>query len=192
MRLFEDISIILASASDRRAAILSQVEIDFKAVTTPFDEKSVELTGEPFEIAVESSYNKAMSVKDMYKDSIILAADTIVVYKDRIFGKPSDEEEARIMLEMLSGDSHDVITGFTILNNLTGKIEKGYEITKVCFDDISGLIDWYISTGEYFDKAGSYGIQGKGAVLVKKIEGCYFNVVGLPIHQVVKRIQKIM
>ena len=192
MELLKNTKLILASASERRYEILLRLGIGFTAVKSLFDEENTVLEGEPFEIALESSYNKAMSIKDLYSGSIILAADTIVVYNDRIFGKPRDEEEARYMLGKLSSNSHDVITGFTVINTSTGKVIKGFEKTKVFFSDISGLIDWYISSSEYCDKAGAYGIQGKGAVFVNRIEGCYFNVVGLPIHRVVKSLREIM
>ena len=120
---------------------------------------------------------------------MVIGADTVVAYKGQILGKPSDEEDARRMLSMLSGQTHEVYTGVCVIED--GQIKTFYEETKVTFYEISeDEIDRYIGTGEPMDKAGSYGIQGKAAVFIKGIEGDYYNVVGFPIARFLHEITK--
>lgn len=180
--------IILASTSKRRVDILTQLGLEFETASPLYDEDNGPLTGS----WTQRAYSKALSLKDRYEGSLILGADTVVVLKDKIFGKPSDELEAREMLSQLGGRAHEVITGIAIIDSSTGYAVEKFENTKVYFGDTIPLIDWYISTGEYAQKAGAYGIQGKGALFVKRIEGCYFNVVGLPVYAMMECFRKIL
>jgi len=125
---------------------------------------------------------KAMDVAEKVKEGLVLGADTIVVLDDTIFGKPKDDNDALKMLKGLNGREHLVITGIALVNACNGQVKSGYEVTRVLFDTLadSELIA-YINSGEPEGKAGAYAIQGMGALLVKELKGCYFNVVGLPI-----------
>ena len=173
--------IILASASPRRKALLEQIGVKFSVDTTAKEDTG--LAGqEPHSLAKETSRKKAESVAGRYPDAVIIAADTFGVIDGRIIGKPHSESEARTMLASLSGKSHTVITGFTVLDTLTGQAVSRSVETTVYMRRITALeIEAYVQTGEPLDKAGSYAIQGLGAVLVEKIEGDYFNVMGLPL-----------
>lgn len=173
---------ILASASPRRKEILEKVGFSFRICATDVDETMNALL--PLEEAVkEVALKKALAVKDFNKEDIIISADTIVVLDGEIFGKPKDKNEAKEMLSKLSGRTHQVYTGFALVNK--EKQISECVMTKVTFHQLSEQdIEDYMSTGEPFDKAGAYGIQEKGCLLVKEIEGDYFNVIGLPISRV--------
>ncbi len=175
--------IVLASASPRRSELLRGIGIDFKVIPSNTDE-SFDPGLMPEEIAQMLSYRKALSVAEYLKnDSIVIGADTIVV-KDGILGKPRNKEEAFEMLKNLQGNWHEVITGVTLIASVGFEYIKSFEKTRVKMRPLSdGEIESYISTGEPMDKAGAYGIQRVGALLIEKIEGCYFNVVGLPLHR---------
>jgi septum formation protein len=173
--------IILASASPRRKALLEQICLKF-TVDARVREDTEFAGQEPHQLAREISLKKAESVAGGYPDAIIIAADTFGVIDGRIIGKPHSESEARAMLAALSGKSHTVITGFTILDTLTRKaVSRSVETTVHMKRITKSEIEAYVKTGEPLDKAGAYAIQGLGAVLVEKIEGDYFNVMGLPL-----------
>jgi septum formation protein len=170
--------IILASKSPRRIELLKLLKIDFEVISSNIDENISEK--DPKLLAEKLSYLKAMSIK---KDGIVLAADTVVTLDKEIFGKPRDYKDAFRMLKSLSGKWHTVITGVTI--KFKDELITFSEKTNVKFKNLSKeLIEFYINTAKPFDKAGGYGIQELGSVLVEKIEGDYFNVVGLPISKV--------
>jgi nucleoside triphosphate pyrophosphatase len=176
-------TIVLASASPRRRQILEDYNIKHRVVKSNISEK-IDANKEPREIAMSLAFQKAHSIALDYKDSIVIGADTIVEYKGMILGKPKDEDEAIKMLKILNGKEHNVITGISLihLNNNIKVIE--YEETKVKFRNLEEVfIKKYVNTKEPLDKAGAYGIQGYGALLVEKIEGCYLNVVGLPLSK---------
>lgn len=136
----------------------------------------------PEQYAERLSIDKARAVSDTAGKGIVIAADTIVVLDDEILGKPSDEQDALRMLSMLSGRAHRVITALTIMDTASGKTLNRLSQTIVRFRRLSAEeIMSYVKTGEPLDKAGAYGIQEKGGLLVSGIEGCYFNVVGLPV-----------
>ena len=182
--------IVLASASPRRKQLLEQMGLKFDVIVSNIEEKSPQGLA-PEEISMELAYNKAMNVAlQINEPAIVIGADTLVV-KDRILGKPKDEEDARQMLRMLQGQTHQVITGLALVNPWTGKVQKGYEKTLV---EMAALtlqeIECYIKTGEPMDKAGGYGIQGLAGIFISRIEGCYFNVVGLPIHLLWKMLKE--
>ncbi|HET7319931.1 MAG TPA: Maf family protein [Nitrospirota bacterium] len=172
--------IILASASPRRNSLLRQFGVPFKTVPADVDER-VRAGETPEQYARRLSLDKARAASDKAGKGIVIAADTIVVLDDEILGKPSDERDALRMLSMLSGRTHRVITALTVMD-AAGKILTRLSQTIVRFRRLSAEeIMSYVKTGEPLDKAGAYGIQEKGALLVSGIEGCYFNVVGLPI-----------
>lgn len=173
--------IVLASASPRRCELLKQIGLEFRVCPSDIEE-TVDTALNPEDMAVGLSYRKAKSVAEgLDEDALVIGADTIVV-GDRVLGKPVDEQQAYEMLMQLQGSWHEVITGVTVIDCRTLKTARAYEKTAVKMRSLTdSLIRAYIKTGEPMDKAGSYGIQGMGALLVEKIVGCYFNVVGLPL-----------
>ncbi|MBU5677699.1 septum formation inhibitor Maf [Alkaliphilus sp. MSJ-5] len=175
--------IVLASTSPRRKEILEGLGVEFKVVGSNIEEKVNENLSPP-EIAKQLAYLKAKDISNKINgDYVVIGADTIVEY-NKILGKPRNIEEAYSMLKLLSGQVHRVITGFAVIDCLTQKEFIDYECTNVYFNHLTdNQIQKYISTGEPMDKAGAYGIQGKASLFVSKIEGDYFNVVGLPIFK---------
>lgn len=178
--------IILASQSPRRRDLLQQIGITFSQIDANANEEDVtsKLNGHPPSyIAQTLSREKALSAKLTTGDNaIIISADTIVVLDDQVLGKPKNEADAARMLSMLSGRTHHVITGVTLLDTSSGKTLTQSSITEVVFAKLSQReIEDYVKTKEPLDKAGAYGIQGKAAAFIKRINGCYFNVVGLPL-----------
>ncbi len=179
--------IILASSSPRRKELLTTAGMEFEIHVKEVDETVPEGTP-PADAAKMTAAKKADAVAKDYGDSIVIGADTIVVANGKILGKPKDEADAKAMLKMLSGIEHEVITGVCIING--GISDSFAQISKVKFynltdDDISA----YVATKEPMDKAGAYGIQGLGCTLVERIEGDYFNIVGLPVAEVCRRIK---
>ncbi len=175
------VSIILASNSPRRRELLRQIGLDFKVCPTQTDE-NVLPNEKPETYAVRVASDKASVASQKVTKGIVIAADTIVVASDSILGKPADNHDAERMLLMLQGKMHLVMTGIAVMDAGTKKMLTGLSVTKVWFRNMTKAeIKSYVETGEPMDKAGAYGIQGKGALLVDRIEGCYFNVVGLPI-----------
>ncbi len=174
-------SLILASRSPRRAALLKQAGIAFKVVVPAVSEE-LDSSLTPEELVLGLALKKAESVAAAKPASLVLGADTLVLHRNKILGKPAGEEEARRMLKLLSGDCHTVITGIALLGSASGILERSLSRTRVWMKKISQHeINAYVATGEPLDKAGAYGIQGKAGLYVEKIEGCYFNVVGLPL-----------
>ena len=180
---------ILASKSPRRKEILEGLGIRLE-IKNSFVEEISEKDG-VIEKIKDISYKKCYAVaKDNPKD-YVLSADTSVIVDDTMLGKPNDEGEARRMLKTLSGESHKVVTAYTLLNLGLGFQLQGYDVTQVYFKKLeSEEIEWYISTGEPFDKAGAYGIQGQGSVFVRKIEGDFFNVMGFPVSKFYEDLNK--
>ena len=176
-----DKSIILASNSPRRKELLRQIGVTF--TSDPADVAERILTGEGAEeYAVRVAQEKARVAAERAGTGIIIAADTIVLLDTTILGKPADSRDAARMLDMLSGRMHSVITGMAVMDAATGRTNTRVVTTKVWFRNLTNEeIASYVATGEPLDKAGAYGIQERGALLVQKIEGCYFNVVGLPL-----------
>ena len=180
--------IILASASPRRKEILELADLKFDVM--PIDAQEITTKTAPNEVVMELASIKAKDIyKKSEKQSMIVGADTVVAYQGQILGKPTDKADAKRMLTMLSGQTHEVYTGVCVIED--GKTKTFYEETKVTFYEISDeQINHYIKTGEPMDKAGSYGIQGKAAVFIKGIEGDYYNVVGFPIARFLQEITK--
>ena len=173
--------IILASASPRRFDLLRQIGLRFSVMPSNMEE-TINLRLDAYQIAESLASQKAFHVSESLRgDFLVIGADTIVV-KEGILGKPENEDHAFEMLSMLRGQWHEVITGIAVVDSTSKRVMSGYEKTRVKMRELSDENLWaYIRTGEPMDKAGSYGIQGMGALLVEKIEGCYFNVVGLPL-----------
>ena len=178
--------IILASASPRRKELLEQVGINFTVKPCDVNEEILTDKNNPADSVVKLACAKAEKMaENQESNSIILGADTIVVYKDIILGIPIDVVDAFNMIKLLSAKEHYVLTGYCIIRNSDKKIISGYEKTMVKFRDITDEeIKAYIKTKEPMDKAGAYGIQNKGCLFVERIEGDYFNVVGLPIMKI--------
>lgn len=178
--------LILASQSPRRKDLLEQAGIPFEVIPGNFDEDSVPLD-EPASYAVRLAVEKAQQIARQYPESWVVGADTIVCIDDAVLGKPGSRKDARSMLSLLSGRTHQVVTGYALINHSKRKIVKDAARTDVRFKTLSEEeIEWYILTSEPFDKAGGYAIQGLGTFLVKEIKGSYTNVVGLPVCEVIE------
>lgn len=184
--------IILASASPRRAELLDRIGLKFEIIPSDTQE-IIDERDRPEDIVKRLSAEKARDVADKLpecsEDTLVIGADTIVV-AEKILGKPASGEDAFTMLNMLQGKAHKVITGVTIIDAKSGKtlseaVETLVYMRKLGPDEINS----YIKTGEPMDKAGSYGIQGLGSLLIDKIDGCYFNVVGLPLSTLAKMLK---
>lgn len=180
--------IILASASPRRKELIKMITDE--VIINPCDcDETVSDNLKGREIAEYLSKIKGEAVKNEFKENIIVSADTIVCLNDEALGKPKDYDDAFNMLKKLTGNTHSVFTGVTIIKG--EKMHTFSQETKVTFYELSDEeIDEYISSGDVYDKAGSYGIQGKGGLLVEKIEGDYFNVVGLPVARLKRELEK--
>ena len=183
--------LILASASPRRAALLLQIGLTFDihpsdAVEPPY---SVYANKSASAVTQELALLKASSITKHYDNGLIVGADTLVSLDGKLLGKPTDDEDALAMLTSLSGTFHEVVTGVALIDASTGRKSVWSETTQVYFRELhSTEIAAYIASGETSDKAGAYGIQGRGAAFVKRIEGCYFNVVGLPLASLVEHL----
>ena len=180
-------NIILASGSPRRRELLTLGSVDFTVKTADTDE-TVSPDLAPDETVKTLSKRKALAVAELCPDRSVIGADTVVAVDDKILGKPKDRDEAFSMLSSLSGKSHFVYTGVFITD---GAKEISFcEKTEVEFYELTdGEIESYIATGDCFDKAGGYGIQTNGCTLVKRINGDYFNVVGLPLAETVRKLK---
>lgn len=177
--------IVLASKSPRRKELLKRVVNDFKIIESDFDEDSITFNGDVEEYVKLLARGKALAVKEKVNNkSLIIGVDTIVFYNNKILGKPKNYDDAYGMLSVLSGNTHKVYSGVCIVNTENLHIESFVCETKVKFSELTGdQIDRYIESKEPMDKAGAYGIQGLGGVFVEKIDGCYYNVMGLPINK---------
>jgi septum formation protein maf len=180
---------ILASNSKRRQEILRDMGFNFKVLTSDIEEISDK--EEISEMILDIAEKKLDKIAKENVSEFVLAADTVVELEGRIFGKPKSREEAESFLKILSGKTHKVITAYVLKNISKNIIIKDVVISKVKFFDLDDeTINWYLDTSEPFDKAGAYGIQGKGRVLVEKIEGDYFAIMGFPISNFLKNLRK--
>lgn len=188
MKLLAGLTFYLASGSPRRQMLLNQIGIE-PTVKIPQQTEEKRLDESPEELVSRLSFQKAKEIFDQVdSSSLILGADTIVYLDGKVLGKPESKEDAFHILSSLSGRTHEVYTGLAVFyqNKVHQKVVK----TKVTFGKLSGEeIYEYIESGEPMDKAGAYGIQGQGSVFIEKIDGCYFNVVGLPLHSLWKILQ---
>lgn len=179
--------LILASSSPRRKALLKVLGLEFDIVVSDCDE-DIDFSSSVSDAVMELSKRKASSVADISDNySIIIGADTVVVYDRSVLGKPKDKTEAIQMLKTLNGNTHQVITGFTIINNIDGTIVSDYEVSSVTFKKLTEAeIIEYVNNNNTLDKAGAYSIQGTASSFVEKLDGDYNNVVGLPIFKLSK------
>lgn len=183
-------NIILASASPRRKDILTITGLKFTVCVSDYNE-AVNPSLNPRDFARFLSCKKAEAVARRYKDSIIIAADTFIVFRGKILGKPHTPRDAQEMLAMLNGKCHSVVTGYSVFDTGTGKKVSRSVQTKVWFRKMTGReINAYVTTKEPLDKAGAYAIQGLGAVFIKKIEGDFFNVMGLPLYALIESLKE--
>ncbi|MCX7993298.1 MAG: Maf family protein [Fimbriimonadales bacterium] len=186
---------VLASQSPRRRALMRLFGKPFEVHPAQIEEHLPEYTARPTALGKRLARAKAEAVAPCYPDALIIAADTLVVIDGRVLGKPADECEAFEMLRMLSGRTHTVITALCLLLRRQGRTEQlvlDAPRSRVTFRALSDeWIRWYIATGEPFDKAGAYGIQEYGALLIEKVQGCYFNVVGLPLATLASRLEQL-
>ena len=182
--------IILASGSPRRKELLEKAGVSFEVVVSEYEE-DMTLPLSPDELVRYLSCGKAETVAKTHTDAIIISADTIVVYGDTVLGKPHTSLRAQEMLRLLSGKQHSVFTGFTIiLEDEKKTISRAVE-SKVFFKNLSDEeINEYIATGEPLEKAGAYAVQMLGQKFIQKIEGDIPNIIGLPITEVIKELQK--
>jgi septum formation protein len=207
--------LILASASPRRKELLACLGLPFEVIPSQVDEDDAEYVGLPRTVAERLARAKASDISlRLYTDALaadirsldacVIGCDTVVALEDidppALLAKPSDAVEARSMLSRLSGKTHTVYTGISLVWQHWNSLQEEYETTRISesietdvrFRELSAqMIDWYVATGEPFDKAGGYGIQGHASAFVEAVYGDYFNVVGLPIHTVAKMLEEI-
>ena len=189
--LMMEYDVILASASPRRKELMQLICPSFRVIPADCGEAVPEAMNAA-DVPAFLSYQKCKCIADVYQKAVVIGCDTVVTTADgEILGKPKDEEDAARMLRLLSGRMHTVDTGVSICYK--GRTETFTETTKVWFKDLTDEeIEDYINTGEPMDKAGAYGIQGEGTLLVDKIEGDFFNVVGLPVSKLAIKLHEML
>lgn len=181
--------LVLASQSPRRKELLESLKLDFIIHPSKFEEKDTHIT--PEELALHNAMGKAQDVARHYKNALILGVDTVVAFQDHQIGKPKDTEDAKRILRLLSNTTHKVISAICIIDTDNFKNVTAIETTFITIDRLEeSEIEAYIASGEGVDKAGGYAIQGLGSLFCKKIEGDYFNVVGLPIYRLRKLLKE--
>lgn len=182
--------LVLASASPRRRELMSLLGVPFEIVVSNVTEVIDKLLP-PEEMVKDLALQKARAVVDNLDQGLVIGADTIVVIAANILGKPANEEEAYTMLKELSGQEHQVYTGIALVDKVSGGQEVAAEVTMVKFKELTdGEIRAYLATGEPFDKAGAYAIQGRAAVFIEGIKGDYNNVVGLPVYRLAQLLKR--
>lgn len=189
------LKLILASASPRRTDLLKQIGLEYKIIPANIDENS-EGFFEAGKYAMEMSAKKAVSVAKRIQststqDTFVLGADTVVSIDGHLLGKPVDADDCHRMLKLLENKWHEVITGLSLVRAVDLEINTDCEITRVKMPAFSQeFIERYIASKEPFDKAGGYAIQGIGSLMVERIDGCYFNVMGLPLYRLSKMLER--
>ncbi len=179
--------LVLASGSPRRKELLEQMNLHFDIIVSGFEEH-LSLSVPPAELVKQLAYGKANDVYANQLERVVIGADTVVTLDRNVLGKPESREHARQMLRALSGRTHIVYSGVAILSH--DKKVEFHEATEVTFWELTDEeIETYLNTGESFDKAGGYGIQGFGAAFVKRIHGDYYSVVGLPIARTLRELK---
>lgn len=191
MTAYGEPALILASASPRRAELLAGLGLAFQVVPSDFSERHEGRPRDPRRLVEALSLGKAREVAERLGAGLVLGADTVVILSGKTLEKPADAVEAERMLKLLSGRWHDVYTGVALVRAPAGPIRVGHVRTRVKFRRLApSEISAYVKTGEPMDKAGAYGIQGLGATLVERVEGCYTNVVGLPLAKLVTMLRE--
>ena len=192
LKNIDQYEIILASQSPRRYELLKMIGLKFK-VRPSHAEEINRGNLPPIEYTLNNARLKGLEIAKKSPESLVISADTVVVLKGEILEKPEDELHAREILKKLSGKTHEVVTGFGFMLHANDKSVFNHETSKVTFRNLSqSEIRSYINTGEPFDKAGGYGAQGAGSLLIKGIEGCFFNVVGLPLANFFVTLDKFL
>ncbi|EHK2440098.1 Maf-like protein [Clostridium perfringens] len=183
--------VILASKSPRRVEILEKIVKEFEVVQSNFDENTIDFKGDIEKYVKNLSRNKAIEVsKGLNEPSIVIAADTVVFQDGKVLEKPKNEEDAFSMLSSLSGNTHKVYSGICLINTYNDTVVTDCDCTEVRFSELNPRqIRNYINSGEPMDKAGAYGIQGLGGAFVEGINGCYYNVMGLPLNKLYKALE---
>jgi septum formation protein len=183
--------LILASRSPRRAEILSAVGWPYEVVVAGVDETLYQKE-KPVDYVQRLAVAKAEAVARKLEQGLVLGADTTVVVDGQILGQPTDNDDARRILRLLSGRWHEVLTGAALVRAGSTQQRVDYELTRVRFSELTNAeIEWYVATQEPLDKAGAYGVQGKAALFIEEIQGDYFNVMGLPIRLVYELSKRI-
>lgn len=174
--------LILASGSEGRRLVLSKAGFEFTVFPSNFAE-DLNSESDPYKLVSLLSAGKAKAVAEKFQNAIIVGADTVVFHEGKIFGKPKTKNEAKTMLSFLSGSTHLMITGLTVIDADSKKIVTRTSVSKIFFHRLTGVeIDEYVETNEPMTKAGGYAIQGKGGAFVDKIEGEYSGALGLPLN----------
>lgn len=182
--------LILGSQSPRRKEILNYFSLPFEQISSSFDEESVPYQNDPSNYALSIAQGKADQLAELYPDAAILTADTVVHKDTKVYGKPADTNQARHMLKELAGGWHSVFTGVVL--TYQQQFFSGIEETRVLFNPLTEeQINQYLEALHWADKAGGYAIQLAGSLMVRRIEGCYYNVMGLPINAVASLLQKV-
>ena len=188
--ILREYDVILASASPRRRELMEYICEKFRVIPADCDET----LPEGIAVTEAASYlanKKCECIAQVYTNALVIGCDTVVICQGNILGKPADEQQARQMLRMLSGKTHEVITGVTVM--CAQKKMSFSQTTKVKFRELRDeVIEAYIRSGEPMDKAGAYGIQGYGALLVEEIKGDFFNVMGLPVSELTERLHQFL
>ncbi len=183
------LEVVLASASPRRTQLLEQIGVAHQVLPANVDESSG-LPSEPGAQVLALAERKALAVAPIRPRALVIGADTIVFHRGEILNKPVDREHAVRLVERLAGETHLVYTGLALAGPDGAAVESSFEVTAVRFRPLDrGHAERYVATGEPLDKAGAYGIQGYGSTLVERIEGCYFNVMGLPIVRLIRMLE---
>jgi septum formation protein len=184
------VPLILASTSPRRRELLASIELPFTVEPPHVDESTIPVEGlTPGELVSTLACIKAQSVANLRPDHLVIGADTVVVLDGHVMGKPTDSADAVAMLQRLQGQCHTVYTGVSAWHH--GKHQTVVETTRVWMMPLTvAQCQDYVATGEPMDKAGAYAIQGVGSVLIERVDGCYFNVVGLPLHRLTQLLQQ--
>lgn len=183
--------IVLASASPRRKKLLAEIGLEFDVVPSNAEESS-DLSKMPIEELVQkNALMKARAVAGNFPEALVIGCDTDIFFKGKLVGKPKNAEDAKKILKEFSNKWHSIVSGIAIINTKTGREITGFEKTNVKVKKLSEKeIAKYIETGEPLDKAGAYGIQGKGRFLIERFEGSYSNIVGLPLEKLVGRLKE--
>lgn len=183
--------IILASTSPRRKEILAGIGLEFEICGSSYEE-DMTARSDPQELACFLALKKAEAVVPLCQDTVVIAADTFVVLDGKFLGKPKDNKEAKSMLQSISGKKVDIISGYAIIDTESGKKFNDFGWGSVFFREISeSEIEDYIASGEPMDKAGAFGIQGRGAVFVEKIEGDWYSMLCMPIAKIYKDLKSL-
>jgi len=183
--------LILASRSPRRYELLKQIRLEFDVIPSRIEEDLIREES-PQEYVLRLAEAKAVDVGNQYPDRWVIAADTIVYIDSSILGKPRDREEAIEMLRRLGGEEHRVLTGISVQHIKRGKREQQAVQTAVKMKSLTPAeIEWYVQTGEPFDKAGGYAIQGIGSFMIESIRGSYTNVIGLPLCELIQMLNRL-